>query len=341
MGNPTISNRFLSLAQVPFFYFAFTFNEKTRNEKTNFTIIKGTIPLIIFVSIYTTILLLANPYSSRIGISRGSASSNLISTISGGYDFIYSLVFLFIILLGVLILGKSVKLSFKYRLVILFLLSIFILTIILANYFTALIMLLSSITGFYFFRKVTILKLVFIIPLILIIIIGRLQVLTYSIDILKQISPNGLTSNRLDEIRLGMQTGQSTNISLTRESTLFSSLKGFIEHPITGIVTTNFKIRDNFFSGFGQHSQFLDTLALFGILGFVQIYFVMKIFLQRIRKNESNLNAFTYSVLISVLIINTFNNITALIGFTYFFVYPTAYSWLRDKKLQYNLKNYE
>ncbi len=337
-GNYSIGNRFLSLSQIPFFYFAYYFNAITRNKKTNRLIILWSIPPILVTTLNTTIGLLKDPQLSRNIKSAGLESETLWKQGIGGYDFIYFLVFISIIFFCILFFKKTVNISKKKWIIGISILAILVITIVLSNYFTALIMLLTSITIFLLFKKITTLKLLFLTFTFITFGLWGSQIRNSALDSLIQIIPKGLTSDRLSKFKTDAVGEKSTDMYYEdRAPTQTKSINAFIQNPITGIIVNQLKIKDDYFSEFGQHSQILDTLALFGIIGFLQIYFIVKIFLQRIKRNEVNLNAFTWSVLISVLILNIFNNTTGLIGFAYFFIFPTAFSWLRDNHS--NVKN--
>ena len=329
-GNPSIGNRYLSLAQIPLFYFAFSFNETTKNSKTNYSIIKFSIPLILF-TIYKTINgLIIDPWISRAIKSSEKDSIPIWQKGIGGYDFIYFITIVSLILVAILIFHKSIRLSFKYRISGLIILSSLIATVILSNYFTALIMLVVSAILVFLLKKMNPFLIVLMVILSLVSLIWGKQIFLFILDSLTSILPKGKTELRLNEIAEALVHGKATDMQAGRESVMNSSIEGFIKNPLFGMVIQPLNIKGQYLSGFGQHSQFLDTLALFGIIGFLQVYTFIKPFIQRTKDNVL-LRSFSLSILSAVLILNIFNNSAPLIGFAYFFIYPTFYSWLKMK----------
>ncbi|MCE5178567.1 MAG: hypothetical protein LLF81_05435 [Porphyromonadaceae bacterium] len=335
-GNPIITNRYIGLAQIPFFYFAFIFNESSGNMRTNYSIIKWSILPIVFIAITTLLILIKNPYASRQATSlRSEFSSDYIFT--GGYDFIYSLAIFTVILFAIYFLHSRYSNSKFQKIQLFILLVLFLITVFLSNFLTAVLMILFSISFFYVIKN-NLFSLMFIIPiLIILIIIFNQELISLLIDMFDLISPQGKIVDKLIDLQMKSSVFGNQNIMSDRNETYLSSFNGFLENPIFGKVIYPFSVEDNFFSGFGQHSQIIDTMSLFGIFGIIQIYFLLKIFTIRLKKGFRSLNAFTLSVMLSVLILNFFNNSTALCGFAYFFVYPSVYH-LFNNKMALNIK---
>lgn len=330
-GNSIISNRYIGLAQLPFFYFAFVFNEKTGNMKMNYRVIKWSIPPIIFVAITTVYELLKNPYASRQAFTV-KEDLNTDFTLIGGYDFIYSLSILAVILFAIYNFFNIISNSKSVKIILLLILIFFVVTVFMSNFFTAIAMFIFSVFYFYLIKKNNFLSFLFLLPVLFIVIfILRQDIISMLIGLFDIISPEGKNITRLIDLQLSSSISGINSIMSDRNETYFSSLGGFIEHPLFGKIVTPLSVKDNFFTGFGQHSQLLDTLALFGLMGFVQIYFLIKIFSIRLKKGYRKLNAFTLSVMMSVIILNLFNNTTALCGFVYFFVYPSTYNYIYEK----------
>lgn len=332
-NNSQISNRFISLAQIPFLYFVYEFNTKYIGNKANLRIIKWTAPIIIFVCIMTVIGLWDSPFLSR-AISVGADTQTLepLRQSIGGYDFIYLLSILTVIIFCVLWILKGRKFPFLSRLFLWGLFSLFFLCVVLSNFLTALIIIIVSIIIFLIFNKDALKR--FTLLFLLIIALGIIS--SFKIEIIKSlinIFPPGETVNRLTILENGFLHRHPADLYSGRSTTLTVSIDAFTDNPIFGLVTKKIKEEAGFFSlGFGQHSQILDTFALFGfVIGLLQVYIIIKPFIQRCPHSNKSLLAFSMAVLLSTLIVNIFDNTAALIAYGYFFVYPTIYLWLKYK----------
>ena len=109
----------------------------------------------------------------------------------------------------------------------------------------------------------------------------------------------------------------------------------FINNPIFGIIfyplATN---HSGQLIAFGQHSQIIDTFALFGFpLGLLQLYIYTKPFRDRITYGYRKYNILTILIMISFLCVSVFNNVTASIGFAVFFIYPTINELINKKNI--------
>lgn len=333
-NNETISNRFISLSQIPFVYFVYTFNKVNGYNYINISLIKILIPLILLMSILTCKGLIESPFLSRSIKSSGDVSSEILAKGIGGYEFIYFLTILTVILFCFLLLSKRF-LSLKFRIFCWASFILLAITIILANYFTALNILIISFIIFLFFRRLRIRKVFFSLLVLAIIILFfsffKLYLLNTFIDIL----PEGKTLDRIEMIREGVESNQSSDLFNERQSTLLISWYNFVDHPIFGVVTLPLKQGDSSDYKFGRHSQILDSFALFGIMAILQIYFILAIFVSRFG-DRIGLRAFSASVLSATLILNLFDNTAPLIGVAYFFVYPSLYDWIKAKYAMYN-----
>ena len=97
-SNGTIGNRYLSHGIMIVFYLVYTYNKKYGYTRSNDNITKITIPFIIYTSIMTLKALVNNPYISRSIKSSGDYSDLIRAQGVGGYELIYFLVLITIIL---------------------------------------------------------------------------------------------------------------------------------------------------------------------------------------------------------------------------------------------------
>ncbi len=331
-GNDSIGNRYLSLSQIPVFYIIYNFNVATLNKKTNYNLIKWSIPLIFF-TVYTTLKqLIIDPTISRQIKSGGEETLGLWRLGIGGYDFIYFLTFITIIISSLLFL---IKFSLKNKILFIIILSIVLSVIVLSNYFTAIIMLFTSFIVFHVIKDYSVIKLFLLFVVFIIVVFFGDLIAVVFIDSIISFLSEGKNIVRLNLLKEYLVSNNvATELLSQRDGLVLESLNGFIEHPILGIIVNPINFKNFFSGGFGQHSQFADTLSLFGVVGFFQIYFIVKPFFIRVNDGV-NLRAFTLSILISVLIIYTFNNSAPLIGFALFFIYPSVYDWAKERLSDY------
>ena len=84
------------------------------------------------------------------------------------------------------------------------------------------------------------------------------------------------------------------------------------------------------FDLFGQHSQVLDTFALFGIfIGILQLYILFKPFHIYLKDANIYLSSFAEVVVLLFFIQVTINNITPSIGFAVYFIFPTTFNYIK------------
>ena len=144
----------------------------------------------------------------------------------------------------------------------------------------------------------------------------------YIIGILTNYLQTGTTVDRLNYLKadiLGL--GGSLNIADGRVSTLENSIQAIYRNPISGIITKPILHVGNYLQGFGQHSQFLDTTAIFGIIiGILYIYSILYPLYSVIDLKKQQLSL-QLSIFFSVIILFTMNNVTPSIGFAIFFIY--------------------
>ncbi len=117
-----------------------------------------------------------------------------------------------------------------------------------------------------------------------------------------------------------------------RAWTIEASWNAFLHNPISGIIVNSIQFGGNYLIGFGQHSYFMDTLALYGMfIGIVNIYIVLQPFFIQMKKNNV-LYGLNLSMIISTLMLLGMNNTTTSIGFAIFFLYPVFCDWASSLK---------
>jgi len=153
------------------------------------------------------------------------------------------------------------------------------------------------------------------------------------IDFLINISLGTSNTSRLIEIKNFVITSQMGDLIRTRVDTWVESLVAFSNYPILGVIQNKLYYSGGWLIGFGQHSQFLDTFALFGFgIGLLQIYiFTQPIFI-RVKGRDGVYFGMSLLLLLLLIILFTLNNATPSIGFALFFIFPTVYDRLEKKE---------
>jgi hypothetical protein len=328
-NNYSIGNRYLGISQIVFYYFAFQFNKRAHRSDLNLKIILYLLPAIIYTTLRTINGLRNNAYASRMIKSTGEETVLLLSQDIGGYEFIYFITFLFVFMV---IIVLEIKMSSLHKLSILIFSSLLLYSVILSNYMTSIVLILVTINIYLIFRYLSNLKILFNVFLIIILILNAEAILLSILDMAIALFPDGISVSRFQMMQQGLKHNYSIDVYDGRFETLSISISGFINNPIFGNIS-NVINYDGFVTEFGQHSQILDTFSLFGIIGLVQIYFLIQPFVRNINKHKAT-RALSLSILIAVLIINMFNNTAPLIGFAFFFVYPTIEGLLKERLCQ-------
>ncbi|VDN46216.1 membrane protein of unknown function [Petrocella atlantisensis] len=332
-GNGTIGNRYLEHGVMLIFYLIYRYNRAYGYSNSNMLIVNFSLLSLTITSVLTLLGLFNNPYLARSIKSSGEHTMYLRSQGIGGYEFIYLLVFVSINLFFLLCNKKFIKLKARSTYIITFLFTLFLLTIVSANYFTALLMLIASFVVLLIFKNRNILAKVYILFLGVILILFRKNIFDFLIKGIIKLMGSGATVEKLLKLQESSSIYYgSDSIFSDRASTIISSWLSFLENPISGLVISPIQSSGGFLTGFGQHSHFVDTLALYGLfIGVLNIYIILYPFFIRFDKKRE-LFSLNLSMLISVLIIFSFNNVTPSIGFGIFFVYPVFYDWVMELK---------
>jgi hypothetical protein len=330
-GNFVVGNRYFSYSIVFFFYFVYQYNKFYGYEDSSKFIVKFSLPFILFTSIKTTAGLINNPNLSRSIKSTGEHSAAIQLQGIGGYSFIYFSVFFIIILLFLALNKKHLKFKKHQEFLIYSIVLLLTSTVILSNYFTALIMIFLSMTVIVLLRSTERIKKTFVVMVMGIIFLnGKSMFLIISGWFLKNTN-GGWTMKRIELLRESVLNESFNNESLLteRSQVWFKSFELFKENPLFGAIAKN---SGNLTKLVSQHSYVFDTFAAFGIfIGLINIYLVSQPFLIRIIKRDHLLLSLNMAITVSVLILLTVNILTPSIGFVIFFIYPVTYEWVLSR----------
>jgi len=262
----------------------------------------------VFLSIKTLITLHINPMAAR-NLASGSLHNASLGSlaeigIGGGYDLTYALCILLPFIIIVLKNESFNKIVF-FSAICFIILSIY--TIIKSDYGMAF---LFTIIGVFFslfiFSGKT--KRDLLILIISIVVCGILLVLLINpiADLLIYISmffENSFIGQRLNELGLGFKGygfGSSTEY---RFDLYLSSFMTFLENPFVGV---GFLTQYNYYNNLqyiGGHSEWLDFLGVFGLIGSIPLFFVLFINYRETIKKYKNINYQSAIIIVYLLFI--------------------------------------
>lgn len=324
LGNGVIGNRYLSIAQVFFFYIIYEFNTCISRDKDSWLIAKLSMPFILITLIKTGMGLLKNPYVSRQIKTSDAFSLNLLRSGIGGYEFIYLLVFISIIFFYFVFSKNKTKNNFRYIMYIFGFISVTSI-ILISNYLTAFLTVFMSIMVLFFIRLI---KNKHYIILLIILSTGIIFLLIWkplTLNILDWVSTwlgTGANYNKVIAIKEILINNTKSDIISSRYELLQISIEAFLKHPMYGLVIDKIQTSGGFLQGFGQHSHIIDTFALIGIIpGCIQIYILTQPFIKRLKKTKSS-NDLVWTMLFAVLLVFNFNTAVPSLGYGIFFLFP-------------------
>lgn len=336
-GNGFIGNRFLEYLQIFIFYWAYQYNKIYGYKFDSLKLLSYFAPVVIITSIMTVMQYITNPNISRTAKKDTAAGLEQMSQGVAGYEFIYFLVFIFASLLFVIV-GRKLRFNFFTKVLLYFVLLLFLINIVLSNFMIAVLLVLISLFFRFIIPKVTTIRiLVYIITFLLI-----SPVLPYLfvqlIDFALSISGSSMNAQRLLEMRELLVSGL-IDLSLGARLDAFqSSLNAFLNNPIMGIITTDIGGHGSGLSGFGQHSFLLDTFALFGgFIGILSLYVYFQPLIIQFKLNKQQKSSLPLLIILITLLFFIINNLTPSIGFAIYFVFPVLHDWSCSNKQSYYL----
>jgi hypothetical protein len=336
VGNGSIGNRFFELSQLLLFYMAYEKNKLSGRNQDNLFIIKLISPFVLITCYITIMAYSIDPFISRsIRASQGEGIEYLKMGV-GGYEFIYFLVILVPILIFVLF-NRNRSISKRYKFLGIGATGLFGVNIVLSNFSTAFFLLLLGIIIRLFFYRFKYSYVFIYVLLLLLIMISFQPLITFILDFLADNLGDSNNVSRVIEIKDLLINGESGTSIEARNDVFLESIYLFFENPIFGIITEPINRNSHGqIIGFGQHSQVLDTFALYGLfIGLLQLYVYLNPLFARLKYSRGIVSGFTLAIMIVFLFIITINNTTPSVGFAVFFIFPTMYDWYIEK----NFKN--
>ena len=328
-GHGTIGNRYLSLW--PLFVGALLYEHHRREGRMHIlrAVIGTTLLFASFTMIRTAAALLLDPYASRRIKSGGEISYSMMQQGIGDYAFIYCLV-----LLAVLLLGLAAKTRSRFvRGASLAGFAAASVVILLSNYLTAvLIVLLASLSLWIVAtirsprRRILSLSLMATAAALFVLVNLEFEGL---VSLLSTVLPNGKIARLLASFDGSLLKGLIREFTADRWPRLENSSWTAFFHPLRGILERTDFTTARLLEDVGQHSFLLDTLALFGYpIGLLALSAPAAPFAPDRFRGSSVLISAPF-VLASALLL-ALNNATPSIGFALSLFYP----FLADLKIQ-------
>lgn len=237
----------------------------------------------------------------RLGDQNGSLHFGV-----GGYEFIYSVVFLALALTKLLVDSKFI---YNSKLFHFFILMTSMLAIVVSSFFTAIITLIFGC----FLAVGNKARIWFGLIAVSFVIFGSL-IINFGLDFI----PNSAVKFKLEAILSidNFNIEQVLNLEFVagRLDKYIQSLELFFANPVLGGAIDRFSYSAGYLEGFGQHSFIFDTVALFGLIGIAYILLTVAILVRVL--SVWHVKPMNYFVL-PFFIIALVNNITIeiLLGF--------------------------
>lgn len=316
--------------------FAF-FSYKSENPQVINKIKNVCLLIITIVSINASLFYVFNPNAARSLAADSSSFDNI--AIGNGYSLAYSLAIVSVYILYCLVNGVLKK----RRLLYVCLLVLFSLTIYLTESTTTLIALLLGFLATIMSRiifgkslqKHTKPRIVFGIIIIVVLIIAFLVLLSSIGNLFVAITSDNLSDlyarrlNRIGEKLVSFGTGNNIdNYVDERLSTITLSLRTFFQNPLFGVGYRYGNIYSYGYNyGVGQHSEFADLLAQFGIFGMLTLLAIYLIFI-----GKCNTRKFNLGIIVTIFILCIFNPFMSFQGcYIVLFFVPLAANILENK----------
>lgn len=278
------------------------------------------------VSIFTSIALHKNPYSVRILTSGKQVDSFL----TGGYSFIYGLLFYCIMILG--LLNKNVIMTKTKKFAFCIILGFFIMVLYQSSLTISLILLIMSMfflfipsirNGYSFYYWILLLF------TLTVIFLNYADVIFYKLSIWTE---NFELSVRFLELSNFFSGNNVNGDMLTRLNLYSTSLQTFSNNPILGV--GGYYGHDSILKGIGGHSELIDNFARYGIIVGLNYILIIISFSKYVAKRiVNNKLKKIYLVMVFVyILLGIVNNLrTVELGTIFFFTIP-IYIYSIDQK---------
>lgn len=318
-GNTVLGNRYLDLSVMFFGVSVIDYYESNNKLCAIKYLAIMLAPFTLYVWGNTFVQLLTNPWLVRSIKSTGDYTENLISQGIAGYSLIYFVVALAPILLYTFLTSQRKVIKIMGGLLYVFA----VVTVIISNYFTALVCLaLSSIVMIfiYIFKSRNWLMLITYIGVVLVCLILMDEIYSLVNGFVSNMSGGGRTTQRLSAMEDSFWSGLLEDLKEDRWPTILKSLETFIKNPFFGVSVQDMRYK-SIYDEVGGHSHIFDTLAIWGVLiGCFNIKVIFSPFNKK--RLEGNIAVLSIPMLITILVLFGFNNAVNSISSIIYLLYP-------------------
>jgi len=327
-GNEMLAHRYIEL----FGMFVLYFSSSTTDKRAKYSW-----PLILIFLILATIAygttvseLFSNPFAARSIKTSDTDTIDLLSRGVGGYSFIYGFAFAGLISIGLFLtdlMNGGPSLPRRYLVSMFFGYLLALLLAVLANYLTAIIMLIVSpliIVAAFSVRKMSSSSFAILSIAIVLSIVFWKPLLLIVDDVITSILGVSWTSERIQMIFGFLAQGDSMeDLTGARAGLSQISWRSALDNPLGGLVLTSYVFANDQFEMIGQHSFILDTAAAFGFpVASVLVYLIVMPFLRIVRTNRGLGRWLSIVVMFFTLIFFIINNATISIGIAVYYLFP-------------------
>lgn len=318
-GNSVFGNRYMATSLLFFAPVIFKYYSKTNKLSVIKYIVVMLLPFILFVWMKTTYALISNPYVARSIKSEGEATMALYRRGVSGYQFIYFITALAPLLLYVFLYDKDLKLkSISFLLYIMT-----FVTIVMSNYFTALLgwgLSSAVMVVVYFLKNKNIFMVIMFIMATIIFLIMLDEMFGLGMSFISDLSGGKKTADRLSEMEGSFWGGLIEEMRTDRWPVMQHSIETFFKYPIIGVSAKDFNGQYPLID-IGGHSYIVDTFAIWGVLiGCLTVKITFKPFTKK--RFKGKMSVLSVPMLMITLVILIFNNMTNSVASVYCLLYP-------------------
>lgn len=242
----------------------------------------------------------------------------------GGYEFVYSVVFLVIICLAMLINLKRYSIILRILTITTMVMSLIV--IVKADFSIATLTCFIGMLIVFVLKKVSISRILTLMIGLFCLLLLLENIFPLIIEKLSELTHGMAYAPRINEILTFISIGKAEGDLKSRIDLYILSINQMIQYPLLGnIVLNNIET----YKSFGNHSTILDRGALYGLCIFLlDIYILLYLSFTRIKSRILGFSSLAISVFVSTVIIFTLNNATSSCGVMTFLMFPIAYNYI-------------
>jgi len=257
--------------------------------------------------------LLQDSHISRTLIRSSEVTVQASKSGVGGFSFIYALLIYIIAVMALLKKRFEEKKNFSIASsFLLFSVILAMLVVLKAEYSTAVILMVLSVSFFLFHTKSIHRNII----IFLVFILAYLVLKSFVVDFLHFLLQFAEGTNyyfKLEDMITSLNTSEAVGTASDRIERYFRSINIFLENPLVGIWSLN---------TVGKHSLILDTFAQFGFFAGVTLIYILFSIPYRILRTHKRNRTLALTVLFLIIALSSLNNVSMAYGFMFYLFYP-------------------